>query len=142
MRVLVLTGPIIQELDIPGHSQLGLLFSVNSSESTQLRLLRPLLLLAAGASGADTQLEQATQVLLNASASSGSAVSTSVQEGWVSLIPADLRAAVYTLSVMSGNISAHKVIKSLYLQVCLQPSLSSAVFTAICLNFEGCKQRI
>ncbi|GAX86141.1 hypothetical protein CEUSTIGMA_g13554.t1 [Chlamydomonas eustigma] len=110
------TGPIIQDLAIPGQSKPGLMFSVNPYDNTQLRLLRPLLLTAAGAAGATQQLEQATELLLNASVSSGSTAFTSDQEGWVSLIPADLRATVYALSVMSGNTSAYGIIKSLYLQ--------------------------
>lgn len=55
-RLATLTGPYIRGLKLPGHPRPGLGFGVDTrADSEELRLLRPLVLVAAGELG-DTQV--------------------------------------------------------------------------------------
>ena len=81
----------------------------------QLRLMRPLILGAAGTAGARAQLDQAAELVVAAAAPAKAAGGGS--GGLMDAIPADLRGTALVLAVRSGNATAYEAVMAAYLQV-------------------------
>ena len=108
--VLSPPSPVTPPLScVPPHPQVGI------NDTVQLRLMRPLILGAAGAAGARAQLDQAAELVVAAAAAAKAAGSSS--GGLMDAIPADLRATALVLAVRSGNATAYEAVMAAYLQV-------------------------
>ena len=78
----------------------------------QLRLMRPLILGAAGTAGARAQLDQAAELVVAAAKAAGGG-----SGGLMDAIPADIRGTALVLAVRSGNATAYEAVMAAYLQV-------------------------
>eukprot|EP00775_Hariotina_reticulata_P008601 gene8601-8782_t len=102
-----LTGPFMAQLQVPGQPGKGLTFTVLPGDPAELRLLRPLVLTAAGFLG-HTGVKEAAEQLLQKIVAAGGAAAAGVSP--------DVTQAVYSLAVGSGHEAAYDSVQQLYEQ--------------------------